>query len=314
MIVLTILGVIGKILLCALFLILAFLLLLLFVPVCYRAEGHVDDPSPHEEPEMEQALSRENTAASFHFSWLFSFVRGGISWPDKPEFQVYVLGFRVFPGNRDSASRKANVRKKRKGKAPSPAGEDTMNGGKQSAAADTDHLGKTELQTGSGAGTRKTNAKEPEGFSETDGKRAGGANRLSLKFICAKIKKASYKVRRFAIILRSENTERAVHKTAHHVAKIVRRLMPRHFYITGTAGLGDPERAGILLAVLGMMYPITGNCVQIRPEFMAYQMDLHGEAKGRICLISIVAAAVSLLADKSVRVTLRRLKEIKKHG
>lgn len=267
-----VLGVIGKILLCTLFGILVLLLLLLFVPVCYRVEGRVEDPTPHEEWTLEQTLRGKGTAAAFHFSWLFSFVRGGVSWPDKPAFEVYVLWLRVFPGHRDSPSGRKGDREKGNGEDPAPAEEDNY------------------------------------------GKQADSADRLSLPSICAKIKAVWSKLRRFIRILRNENTKSAVHKTAYHTAKIVRRLLPRHYTIAGTVGLGDPGRAGAMLAILGMLYPVTGNCVQIQPEFMAYQIDLYGKAKGRVSLISVVTAAVSLLTDRSVRMTLRRLKEIKKHG
>ncbi len=88
---LSVLSVIGHILLIVLVVLAAVLLVILFVPVRYRLNGRITDPENRDEPlNMEMLLQR--TTADFSFSWLIHLVRGGISYPQKPNAKTEFYG------------------------------------------------------------------------------------------------------------------------------------------------------------------------------------------------------------------------------
>lgn len=106
--VLPVLKIIGSVLLWVLAIVAALLLIVLFVPVCYRFAGTSEDPEPHEDPDLDKV--KENLSGYFSFSWLFGFVRGGISYPDDPAFKVRILWFTVTGRNKPEKKKKKKIR------------------------------------------------------------------------------------------------------------------------------------------------------------------------------------------------------------
>lgn len=73
---------IGRILLVLLVAVLAVLLLVLFVPILYEGRLRVEDPQPHDDAEW--STLQDKAAGWAVVSWLGSFVRGRIQWPEEP--------------------------------------------------------------------------------------------------------------------------------------------------------------------------------------------------------------------------------------
>ena len=69
----------------------------------------------------------------------------------------------------------------------------------------------------------------------------------------------------------------------------------------GTAGLGDPAAGAKLFEVLGLLYPWTAGHMDIQPEFMLYQFDLHFHAKGKLYLFMVLVLLLEALTDRDIR-------------
>lgn len=285
-VVLTVLTIIGKILLILLCAAVVLLLLVLFVPVRYETEGSLNFPKEEQKPELsaEQLAEKGNGNASF--SWLFHLVRGGIAWPEQPEFEVWILWFRVFRKNRDRAD----------------------------DAASGDEVPK-DKKAGINSGGRNDQQPASSSEDETEDIKGEGQSRrrpsLRLRDAYAKIRKGWHTVRRYAEFLTDPATRAAEEKAGKRLVRILSELQPRTWRISGTVGLGDPEKAGILLEILGYTWPLTGGHVSITPEFYLYQCELSGSASGQIRMISVAAAALALLADRNVRSTYKRFKRLR---
>ena len=88
-------GILGLWLLVAAFL---FLLLILFVPVRYRAEGSIDDREGGESFDPERV--KKAFRGELHISWLLHFLRIRISFPGAPAMSVKILFFRIPAGKK----------------------------------------------------------------------------------------------------------------------------------------------------------------------------------------------------------------------
>lgn len=105
--------------------------------------------------------------------------------------------------------------------------------------------------------------------------------------------------------LSQKSTKDALHSVIRTGTGTIGRILPDRWSISGTAGFGDPELTGAFLELEGFLIPLTGEHLWILPEYMRYQADLTGEARGKIRLITIAAAAWKLLINKNVRVLVR---------
>ncbi len=101
---LTVLKIIGIVLLWILAIVLFLILLVLFVPVRYKADVNIP------ETELDKGFDVEKMHIKAGFSWLLHLLSGGIDFPENKEFTVRVFGIKVFP--RKSKGKKDKDKKK----------------------------------------------------------------------------------------------------------------------------------------------------------------------------------------------------------
>lgn len=258
-ILLGVLQTIGVILLWVLLILLIVILLILFVPICYTADGQVDDPEAHAEQEDPEAF-KKRASGRFHFSWLFSFLSGGISWPDQPAFMIRILFWKIDVGEQIRKSRKKKEQKEQ-------------------------HSDKAHQED-----------------RDTNDRNSGRE----------KLKKLLQRLKEFRKDPGTESGKRAVSRILAVLTKTMKKILPRYWSIGGTVGFGDPELAGEFLQIEGTLIALSGDHIRIQPDYMKYRCDLKGHLKGRICLITILIAALQLLFDRDVRALIRFLRHPEK--
>ena len=328
---LSVLSVIGHILLIVLVVLAAVLLVILFVPVRYRLNGRITDPENRDEPlNMEMLLQR--TTADFSFFWLIHLVRGGISYPQKPKFTVKILWFTVFgaqnrggkktdgekTGNGDNKkhrSHKVHKNHEKNGGDDSASGPGTEQdpGAEESGTekepeikTDSDDAGRDKDDTGKDAEKKKETA---SGSGEAAGSSRMERLRCKLQAFCGKMKRISRNIRYYLSILESPRFEAAFNKVKDKVLRLLKKVLPSKWMLRGTVGFGDPEKAGLLMEAMGILWPLTAGHMDVTPEFYQYRCDLEFHAKGKIFIITLLVLFLQLYFDKNVKIIYHALRK-----
>ncbi len=111
LILLAVLKTIGRILLGILAVVLILLLLVLFVPVRYRAEGSLRDQEGGESPDFGRIKGA--LQAEFRVSWLLHLVRVSASWKGEPSVSLRILFFRIPLGKQKEKEKKEETEGKK---------------------------------------------------------------------------------------------------------------------------------------------------------------------------------------------------------
>lgn len=302
----------GIVLLWVLGILMALLLLALFLPIRYEIRGMIEDPEAHEELQPEHL--REGMSFQLRFSWLFHFVSGGFFCPGDPALRIRVLGFTVFrtgwgkeqlDKEQKPDKKAAPVRdRERRGK----AGRDRETSVPHEA--DSEQAGESTGQTETPEKTTRRDSPDQSpdqssGQSSVQSSAQGPVQSSVPSSVQERFCRAAENVRYYTEILRSDRFRRAIFKTSGQLKRAVRMLLPVKWRLSGTVGLGDPEKTGRLLSALALLWPFIRGHVELAPEFMAYRADVRGEAAGKIRLFTAAVCVLILYFDRDVRETLR---------
>ncbi len=110
-------------------------------------------------------------------------------------------------------------------------------------------------------------------------------------------------------LITNERTEAAIAYVMKKVFGILKGIMPKKMRGHIRFGLENPADTGTVLAVLAATMPVHKNNLKVEPDFT--EKALEGEAwlKGRIWIGSILFAAVCILLNRNVRITIKRFKK-----
>ena len=101
-----------------------------------------------------------------------------------------------------------------------------------------------------------------------------------------------------------------------YIFKIVRHILPRK--ITGFIRFGfeDPSLTGKICAVIGVLYPVIPEKLEIDPDFTQSVFEADVKISGRIMLFMVLLNALKILMNKKVRALIRKFrgKDNKKTG
>lgn len=99
-----------------------------------------------------------------------------------------------------------------------------------------------------------------------------------------------------------------------HVLKemryLLRHILPRKAEGQILIGLDDPATTGQVLGILYVLSAFTGNCLEIHGDFDGAVLEGHFQIKGHVRVCHIARAALSLLADKNIRQTVRSFRQM----
>lgn len=300
---------IGMVLLWILGIVLVLLLLILFVPVRYAMDGSEADGTPREEFSPQDL--KEHLSGAFRFSWLLHLIRGGIRYPEDPQFSVYVLFFRVFRTHFGEPADKHRRKKKRKGKrgARGKKGRIRKPGNHKNPKTSGKEAAKPAQDPDTKKAERKTAGEHTGANTGTAEKTADTAGpQYKFRKIYDSIRKALKDTDYYLQLFRSDLFRKAFDKASRQIIRVLRMLAPKQWSLAGTVGFGDPEKTGELLELLAFIYPFTRGSVQVDPDFYNCIADVKFRAKGRVTLFVVLYAFLVCWFDRDVKHVIRLLK------
>ena len=116
--------------------------------------------------------------------------------------------------------------------------------------------------------------------------------------IIAKIQDGKLKVEHYLELWNRNETQITFNRAKKKFGKMIIAVIPRRWMLAGEVGFDDPATTGKFMGVLGAMYPIFGNKVQIIPNFDNSVMNIEGKLKGHIRLGNLLYQIVSLLLNR----------------
>ncbi|XCP83507.1 DUF2953 domain-containing protein [Roseburia hominis] len=128
--------------------------------------------------------------------------------------------------------------------------------------------------------------------------------------ICDKLKTVSRKKEQIAEFLENEMHKSALARVKKEFVWVKRFLKPKKFRADLQFGFEDPYHTGQALAVLGMIYPFTGNHMNINPDFSRRMLEGEAYLKGNLRAVHLMMFALKVLLDKNVRRTYRDVRRV----
>ena len=95
--------------------------------------------------------------------------------------------------------------------------------------------------------------------------------------------------------------QEAIVDILNEVKYILRKLMPKKIKGFVEFGFDDPATTGQILAILGILYPVLPQKVEIIPDMDCSVFNARLDIKGSFCIISAVIAAWKLFFNKKVK-------------
>ncbi len=302
-VILTVLKGIGILLLSVLGIVLALILVVLFVPVCYQAKGAYHD----------------SLKAEAHVSWLFRLLSVRASFDEVLTVTVRGAGILLFP--------RPEKKKKKK------AGEKTDGSSKETSTVVIPEETPPAIPEKKAAETQKGFPEEEEaaGFSETGTEEKETCHKAShsnpVKRLWEKLQKAWENIKKkcrdfcqkagkaeetfsyYKNLFQREDTKRACRLVLSQLSGMLRHILPRKTDVELVIGTGDPASMGQLLAVGGILYPWLQNRVRIVPDFEEKHLEGDFFIKGHITACMLLICALRVVVNKEVRQLLKRLRK-----
>ncbi len=317
-ILLLILKIIGIVLGALLGIILLGIVLVLFVPVRYRAEV-MRTESGDSPPVVVRAKA----------GWLLHIVNIRVDYPADVWLRVRILFFTIFkmpkqekekaekkkPDKKRSAKTKPEKTKSEKVKPEKAKPETAKPAEEPEKPAET-------VKTDDAAALEMTG---PQQFSadETAEEGADGKKRRGIKFslkglwikickffqniwytltgICDKIKTIWKNIEYYTGILQSDTFKRSFALCKDELRQIFAYLKPRKLQADLVIGLDDPAATAKILSYYGILYPFVGNHVNIVPDFDRKRLEGSVLVKGKIKMFTFLKAAIRIYFNKDIK-------------
>ena len=323
-----IIKIIGIILAALLGLALLILLLVLFVPVRYRAYG---------------IRSSRECRAEGRVSWLLRLLSISFSFQDgELEIRVKLLGFTILdPLKEEEAFREPVQRKTEQsaGKEEETAGEDSEreevpaeeNAGEADASGSFEASQADEAETSAQPASERDAEAAAELENEASEGRFFGLLRDLRRFFravirffrkiprklknlkctfqrfCDKIKRMVKRYREMKAFALDERTKAAVSLVWKQAGILLGQALPRKIRGRLHFGTEDPALTGQILGAIGIFYPLFMDNVKVEPDFEKPALEGELSLKGRLRIVTVLRIAWRLYRDKNVRYVYRRL-------
>ena len=311
-----ILKIIGIILAVILGLVLLVICIVLFVPICYRADLHGS------------GSARELTVHA-KVSWLFGLIKAVFALENGKTDLSVRIAWKKF-GDSDSVEDKAEDRVEEKPKPEKKAvmqekqviqGEekqdDTTNRITDKAVEDQTEKAEKSEQSAKihPENTEKKQRKKKDRKEDSDS--ALKIEQITEKIkctyhkFCDKINEITEKKDKISDFLTDETHKNAFLKLKNEAFHLLKKLKPKKIQGEITFGFEDPSLTGRLLAWISMIYPRIGEHTDITPDFEHRTLSGDLSIRGRLYVITPVVTAIRLILSKAVRRTFKDIRNFK---
>lgn len=311
-----ILKIIGIILAVILGLVLLVICIVLFVPICYRADLHGSG-------------SAKELTVHAKVSFLFGLIKAVFALENgKTDLSVRIAWKKL--GDSDPVENKA---KDRDGEMPKPEKKAVMQKSQtiqkeeqqdgtpnritDKAVEDgTEKIEKTEQSAKIyPESTEKKQRKKKERKEDSDS--ASKIEQITEKIkctyhkFCDKINQITEKKDKISDFLTDETHKNAFLKLKNEAFHLLKILKPKKIQGEITFGFEDPSLTGRILAWISMIYPWIGEHTDITPDFEHRTLSGDLRIRGRLYVITLVVTAIRLILSKAVRRSFKDIRNFK---
>lgn len=311
-----ILKIIGIILAVILGLVLLVICIVLFVPICYRADLHGSG-------------SAKELTVHAKVSFLFGMIKAVFALENgKTDLSVRIAWKKL--GDSDPVEDKA---KDRDGEMPKPEKKAVMQksqtiqkeeqqDGTPNRITDkvvedeTEKIEKTEQSAKIyPESTEKKQRKKKERKEDSDS--ASKIEQITEKIkctyhkFCDKINQITEKKDKISDFLTDETHKNAFLKLKNEAFHLLKILKPKKIQGEITFGFEDPSLTGRILAWISMIYPWIGEHTDITPDFEHRTLSGDLRIRGRLYVITLVVTAIRLILSKAVRRSFKDIRNFK---
>ena len=270
-ILLTILKVTGIVLLCIIGLVLFVLLIVLFVPIRYKADGFYKD-------------SDYNVKAKA--SWLLHVVTVSFDLKASKEPVIKVFGIKLKG-------------KKKKDEEEGETAEETTEDVTKEAKVETKEEAVEEIKEESTDEqfSEETAKDEEDKRSEKKDKRSKDKKEFKSESVYDKIKG-------YVDIIKSDEFKESFALVKKQLCRLLKAILPRKWEINASLGFEDPSLTGYVCAVSGAMYMWFRKHIHIVGDFDEEKIDAKAYFKGRIYIVVLVYVFLRVWFNKKIRHTI----------
>ena len=97
-------------------------------------------------------------------------------------------------------------------------------------------------------------------------------------------------------------------KAVRTAGRVLKRILPKKWDLSGTLGLDDPADTGSVFAVIGAACPFLEDHMDLRAQFERPEVDLRLNSQGSIRVGAVLIAVLAFWFDKNVRKIRRQRK------
>lgn len=332
-VILQILAVIGVIILCILGLSLLLILIVLFVPIRYRANGK------REGEVMEFAVKA---------TYLLHMLTVKFSYPEPGSVIVRLFGIKIFDSakSKDKEGGEVSATTERTTGEPEAGTTETAGTAEpegitgSEATAETEGNTKTEentertaepsqttkagVQSGEKAevvvNTESTEGQTSQNDETSQKEKKSLIDKIQYTFntiydkirnIIAKIKGIFSNISYYKEVLTKTENKKLYGRLKDRLLKVLKSIRPRVIKADVRIGTGSPDTTAYIYGIYGMLMPVLGkNVKNINIDLDFENTVYEGEVffKGRITIFTILVQAVKVLLDKQLHVFLKQLK------
>lgn len=270
-ILLMILKVTGIVLLCIIGLVLFVLLIVLFVPIRYKADGFYKD-------------SDYNVKAKA--SWLLHVVTVSFDLKASKEPVIKVFGIKLKG-------------KKKKDEEEGETAEETTEDVTKEAKEETKDEAVEEIKEESTDEqfSEETAKDEEDKRSEKKDKRSKDKKEFKSESVYDKIKGC-------VDIIKSDEFKESFALVKKQLCRLLKAILPRKWEINASLGFEDPSLTGYVCAVSGAMYMWFRKHIHIVGDFDEEKIDAKAYFKGRIYIVVLVYVFLRVWFNKKIRHTI----------